>query len=108
MSHPEQFENVTAVCKANVYFEGKVISHTVLLQDGSRKSLGVIQPGEYFFNTGAPERMDITAGACRVKLAGSELWNRYSAGKSFDVPGNSGFNIAVDEGCMEYTCSFLS
>jgi len=25
---PAQFENVTAVCKANVYFGGKVVSHS--------------------------------------------------------------------------------
>lgn len=108
MSHPAQFEPVTAVCKANIYFDGKVVSHTILLADGSRKSLGVIFPGEYHFSTGAPERMDVTAGVCRVKLSGDSKWKTYAAGTSFDVPGNSGFDIAVDEACMEYICSFLA
>ena len=58
MGVPEKFENVTAVCKANVYFDGKVVSHTLVFADDSKKTLGLIYPGEFHFNTGAPERMD--------------------------------------------------
>jgi len=105
---PEQFENVTAVCKANVYFEGKVVSHTLLFADGSKKTLGLIYPGSYTFNTGAPERMEVVAGVCRVKVAGQDAWTDYAAGTYFDVPGNSAFDIAVDSGVMEYICSFLA
>ncbi len=101
----QQFENVTAVAKANVYFDGKVVSHTLLLPDGSRKTLGVIFPGCYSFNTEAPERMDITDGACRVKLAGQGEWSDYAAGDAFDVPGHSAFEIAAD-GVCQYICSF--
>ena len=108
MAHPAQFENVTAVCRANVYFDGKVVSHTILLADGSRKSLGLIYPGEFHFGTGAPERMDITVGACRVKMAGDSDWKTYTAGESFSVPGDSSFDIAVSDGLLEYICSFLS
>ena len=104
---PEKFENVTAVCKANVYFDGRVVSHTILLADGERKTLGLIYPGEYKFNTGAPERMEMIAGNSRVKLAGSDEWMAYPGGTFFDVPGNSAFEIAVDEGVAEYVCSFL-
>jgi hypothetical protein len=102
---PEKFENVTAVCKANVYFDGKVISHTVLLGDGRKKTLGLIYPGSYHFNTDAPELMEITAGTCRAKLAGEEVWNRYAAGSSFRVPGKSAFDIAADQ-ITQYVCSF--
>lgn len=104
---PEKFENVTAVCKANVFFDGKVVSHTLFFPDGSKKTLGVIFPGSYTFDTGAPERMELVAGACRVRLAGSDKWNTYAAGSFFDVPGNSAFDIAVNEGILEYVCSFL-
>ncbi len=104
---PEKFENVTAVCKANVFFDGKVVSHTLFFPDGSKKTLGVIFPGSYTFDTGAPERMELVAGACRVRLAGSDGWSTYGAGSFFDVPGKSGFDIAVDEGILEYVCSFL-
>ena len=108
MALPAQFENVTAVCKANVYFDGRVVSHTVIFPDGARKTLGLIYPGEYHFTTGAPERMEVTVGACRVKLAGESQWKPYKSGEPFDIPGNSAFDIAVQDGVMEYICSFLS
>ena len=104
---PQQFEKVSVVCKANVYFDGKVISHSVLFADGTKKTLGLIYPGSFHFNTGAPERMDIIAGACRVKLAGENTWSNYASGTSFKVPGNSSFDIAVEQGVAEYICSFL-
>lgn len=67
---PESFRGVEVVTKANVYFEGKVVSHTVRFSDGSKKTLGLIYPGEYHFGTDAPERMQIVAGACRVRIDG--------------------------------------
>ena len=105
-TQPTQFDNVSVVCKANVYFDGKVVSHTVLLSDGSKKTIGLIYPGSFTFNTDAPERMDIIAGSCRVKLAGEPEWESCSAGEFFAVPGKSSFEIAVDEGAAEYICSF--
>jgi uncharacterized protein YaiE (UPF0345 family) len=105
---PEKFENVTAVCKANVYFGGRVVSHTILFADGTKKTLGLIYPGEFKFNTGAPERMEMIAGDCRVKLPGADAWKAVPAGEYFDVPGNSAFEIAVDAGIAEYVCSFLA
>lgn len=101
-----KFENVTAVAKANVYFDGKVVSHSLLFADGAKKTLGLIYPGEYHFGTDAPERMDIVAGACRVRLDGKSDWQEYAAGTFFRVPGKSGFDIAVTSGIAEYVCSF--
>ncbi|MEW6235224.1 MAG: pyrimidine/purine nucleoside phosphorylase [Candidatus Omnitrophota bacterium] len=106
MNQPSQFDNVSVVCKANVYFDGNVVSHTVLFPDGKKKTLGLIYPGSYSFNTGAPERMEIVTGSCRVRLAGSMDWNEYPSGSTFLVPGNSSFEIAVEEGIAEYICSF--
>ena len=103
---PERFDDVSVICKANVYFEGKVISHTVLFKDAKKKTVGLIFPGSFKFNTDAPERMEITAGACRVKQAGENQWKSYPAGTFFMVPGKSFFEIAVDEGIAEYICSF--
>ncbi len=101
----QQLENVTVVCKANVYFDGKVVSHTVL--DGDRKrTIGLIYPGSFTFNTDAPERMDIVAGSCRVRLGGASDWNTYDSGTFFRVPGKSAFDIAVDAGIAEYVCTF--
>ena len=101
-----EYKNVTAVAKANVYFEGKVVSHTILLEGGEKKTLGLIYPGEFHFGTDAPERMDIVAGACRVRLDGTSEWTDYAAGTFFKVPGKSGFDITVASGIAEYVCSF--
>jgi hypothetical protein len=104
---PAQFSGVTVVTKANVYFDGKVVSHTVLLPGGARKTLGLIYPGSYHFSTGAPERMEITAGSCRVTPDGGGAAADYTVGQHFDVPGKSGFTIEVTAGICEYICSFL-
>jgi uncharacterized protein YaiE (UPF0345 family) len=104
---PAQFAGVTAVTKANIYFDGKVVSHAIVFADGSKKTLGLIYPGTYHFGTGAPERMELVAGACTVKLDGSTTVTNYTAGQFFDVPGNSGFDIEVKSGICEYICSYL-
>lgn len=107
MPLPTAFTGVTVHPKANVYFDGKVVSHTVLLPDGAKKTLGLIYPGSYHFGTDAPERMEIVAGTCRVTLDGQNAVMEYAAGAHFDVPGKSGFTIEVLEGICEYICSFL-
>ncbi|HEY3418750.1 MAG TPA: pyrimidine/purine nucleoside phosphorylase [Armatimonadota bacterium] len=103
---PPQYDQVSVLTKANVYFDGNVVSHTVLFASGEKKTLGLIYPGAYNFGTGAPERMDIVSGACRVRLAGEEAWTAYAAGSFFQVPGNSSFDIAVEDGIAEYICSY--
>lgn len=107
MSNPVQFENVTAVAKANVYFDGKVVSHTVLFPSGEKKTLGLIYAGKYHFGTDKAERMEIVAGACSVKLDGESDVKNYAAGTAFEVPAKSGFDIEVADGICEYICSFL-
>jgi hypothetical protein len=104
---PTQFTGVTVVTKANVYFDGKVVSHSVLMPDGAKKTLGLIQPGSYHFGTGAPERMEIVAGACRVTIDGQTQTAAYTAGQVFEVPGRSGFTIEGAGGLCEYICTFL-
>lgn len=104
---PTQLENVTAVTKANIYFDGKVVSHTVLMPSGAKKTLGLIYPGSYNFGTGAPEIMEIVAGTCKVKLKGETEWKSCGAGAHFKVPGDSAFDISVESGICEYICSFV-
>ncbi|MBW8371607.1 MAG: pyrimidine/purine nucleoside phosphorylase [Thiobacillus sp.] len=101
-----QFDNVSVVSKANVYFDGKCVSHSITLADGTKKSVGVILPSPLTFNTGAPEVMQTVAGSCRVKLAGETEWKTYSAGQSFDVPANSSFDIEVMGDPYHYVCHF--
>lgn len=102
-----QFTNVTAEAKANVYFEGKVVSHGVTLEDGSTKSFGLIYPGSYHFGTEAAERMEITDGACAVTLDGSDESSNYCADEYFDVAAKAGFTIEVTEGICQYVCSYI-
>jgi hypothetical protein len=108
MSQPTSFSQVTVDTKANVYFDGKVVSHSIHFADQSKKTLGLIYPGEYHFGTADAERMEIIAGLCEVTLDGSTDVTTYAAGTHFDVPANSGFTIKVSEGICEYICSFLS
>ena len=102
-----KFENVTVHAKANIYFDSKVVSHSIVMEDGAKKTLGLIYPGSYHFNTEQAEKMEIIAGSCKVILDGSEESNSYSEHQSFDVPANSGFTIEVNEGICEYICSFI-
>ena len=100
-----EFKNATIRHKANVYHGGQVTSRTIITPEGEMKTLGVMLPGTYRFSTEAPERMDVTQGHCRVKLAGEQQWKGYQAGESFHVPGNSHFEIEVDD-LLDYICHF--
>ncbi len=104
---PAEFKGVTAVAKANVYFDGKVVSHTLLFPDGSKKTLGLIYPGKFHFGTDKAELMEIVDGSCSVKLDGQPAVSSYSGGQSFDVPAKSGFDIEVGSGICQYICSFI-
>ena len=100
-----QLQNVTVLPEANVYFDGRCVSHTVLLTDGTRKTVGVVLASTLTFGTDSPETMQVTAGSCRVRMAGSEEWTEYAAGTSFAVPGSSSFDVQVDER-FDYICSY--
>lgn len=106
-SIPKEFPGVTALTKANVYFNGKVVSHSLLFPDGSKKTLGLIYPGQYHFGTDKAERMELVAGQCVIKLDGSAAHKSCSAGQSFEVPAKSGFDIEVKGDICEYICSYL-
>ena len=101
-----QFDNVSVVKKANIYFDGKCVSHTVVFADGTKKSVGVIFPSSLVFNTGAPEIMELNSGKCRVRLKGETEWKTYEGGQSFNVPGNSSFDIEVTGEPYHYVCHF--
>lgn len=100
-----QLNQVDLTLKSNVYFDGKCVSHTIHLADGTRKTVGVIFPSTLRFTTGAPEVMEVIGGACKVRLDGEATWSQYGAGEKFSVPGNSAFDIEVVE-FMDYVCHF--
>ena len=101
------FSDVTASAKANIYFDGNVISHTLVTAEVEKKTLGLIYPGEYHFGTELAEDMIVVAGSCTVKLDGTEETQSYTDGDTFSIPANSGFDITVSEGICEYVCSFV-
>lgn len=101
-----QFENVTVVKTANQYFGGQVTSRTVLFADGSRKTLGIMMPGDYEFGTDAAEFMEILAGKLDVLLPGESEWQTIEAGQSFNVPANASFGVKVLQ-VTDYCCSYL-
>jgi uncharacterized protein YaiE (UPF0345 family) len=100
-----QLDKVSVLTQANVYFDGKCISHTVITADGVRKSVGVILPSTLRFTTGAPERMELVAGRCKVRLDGADAWAEYQGGQSFDVAGDSAFDIETVD-TLHYLCHF--
>jgi uncharacterized protein YaiE (UPF0345 family) len=101
-----EFKNVTVVREANIYFDGKVVSRTVLFPDGSKKTLGVMLPGEYEFSTSDKEIMEILSGELDVLLPGEAAWKTITGGRSFEVPGNAKFKLKVKK-LSDYCCSFI-
>jgi uncharacterized protein YaiE (UPF0345 family) len=101
-----QFDNVSIVKAANVYFDGKVTSRTVLFADGTRKTLGIMLPGDYDFGTADAEIMEITAGEMLVLLPGKTEWEKVTGGQTFEVPANSRFKLQVKT-VADYCCSYV-
>ena len=101
-----QFDNVSVLKAANFYFDGKVSSRTVMFPDGSKKTLGVMLPGEYEFGTAQKELMEITSGKMEVLLPGADSLETFTGGTSFEVPGDSSFSLKVSEP-VDYCCSYL-
>ncbi len=103
----DKIDNVSVGKKANVFFDGKCVSHSVFFPDGSRKTVGVVLPNSKLtFNVGAPELMEITAGECSVKIAGESAFKTYAAGTSFKVAANGSFDIHTGAEPVDYVCSF--
>ncbi len=102
----DEFENVKVVKKANVYFDGKVTSRVVWFADGTRKTLGIILPGEYEFGTGDGEIMEVLQGELIALLPGESEWKSYKQGTSFEIAPNSSFKMKT-EVVSDYCCSYI-
>lgn len=101
-----EFKNVTVIKKANVYFDGGVTSRTIIFEDGSKKTLGIMLPGEYEFNTSDKEIMEILSGELDVLLPAQTAWKHIRGGEAFDVPASSKFSLKVKT-LSDYCCSFI-
>jgi uncharacterized protein YaiE (UPF0345 family) len=101
----EQIQSVSIATKANVFFDGKCVSHAIVTANGEKKSVGVVLPSHLTFNTAAPEIMECVSGACEYKLAGSDSWQHSGPGDKFSIGANSSFEIKVSES-YHYICHF--
>ncbi|WP_310831794.1 pyrimidine/purine nucleoside phosphorylase [Paenibacillus pedocola] len=100
-----QFTNATIQKAANVYYDGKVTSRTVILEDGTKVTLGIMLPGVYEFGTDGPETMEILSGDLKVLLPGTDIWREIKGAETFHVPGNSKFALEVFA-LTDYCCSY--
>ena len=102
-----EFTNVTVVKTANIYFDGKVTSRIVNFADGTKKTLGIMLPGEYDFGTEAAEIMEILQGEMTVLLPGESDWRKIVGGETFNVPAHSRFQLKVTA-VTDYCCSYAA
>lgn len=100
-----RYNNVTVENAANIYFDGKVTSRTVWLEDGNKITLGIMLPGEYEFGTDSLEVMDITSGNLRVLLPGQDQWIELEGKGTFVIPAHSSFKLEVLT-VTDYCCSY--
>ncbi|WP_243371303.1 pyrimidine/purine nucleoside phosphorylase [Geotalea sp. SG265] len=102
-----EFNNVTVVKEANIFFNGGVTSRTIIFPSGEKKTLGIMMPGEYEFKTAAAELMEILSGDLDVQIGNAQSWQPVKGGESFEVPANSSFRMKVKT-VADYCCSFLA
>ncbi len=102
----EKFENITIVKKANIYYEGKVTSRTVIFDSGEKKTLGIMMPGDYEFATDKKEVMEILSGTLMIQLAGDDHWIDIQDTYTFEVPANSSFKLKIAK-VTDYCCSYV-
>ena len=101
-----EFKDVTVIKEANIYFDGKVSSRTVVFADGSSKTLGLMLPGDYEFNTADKEIMEIMSGDLEILLPNAKGWQVVKGGESFEVPANSKFSVKIQT-ITDYCCSYI-
>jgi len=88
----------------NEYFDGKVKS--IAFQTATLPAtVGVMQAGEYEFNTDKKETMSVVSGALTVKLPGSNVWQTFQAGDSFVVEAQQTFQLKVEVDTA-YLCTY--
>lgn len=100
-----KFENATVVKEANIYYDGKVTSHTLEFSDGSIKSLGIMLKGEYTFATNDKEIMEILSGELEVKLPNEE-WKILNTPATFEVVAGESFDLKIKT-VTDYCCSYI-
>ena len=100
-----EIKNITIKKEANIYYDGKVTSRTITLEDGSTQSLGIMLPGEYTFGTEQAEIMEMLSGELDIKLPNEE-WKTLNTPETFNVPANSSFDLKIKT-VTDYCCSYI-
>ncbi|MBC2857117.1 pyrimidine/purine nucleoside phosphorylase [Cetobacterium sp. 2A] len=100
-----EFKNIDIIKAANVYFDGKVNSRNIFFMDGTKKTLGFMQAGEYEFNTAMAEVMEVLNGEMKIKREDDSEFVIYKSGESFSIKANSSFKIIVEK-YADYCCSY--
>lgn len=90
--------------QVNEYFDGKVKSIAVNNAEGNATT-GVIEPGEFEFDTNTKEHMTVTFGEMMVQLPGKEDWKLYKQNESFTVGKGLLFRVKVSEP-VSYLCTY--
>jgi len=101
-----KLENISMIKEANVYFNGKVTSRTIFLENGEKQTLGVMMPGEYTFDTDLAEIMEMMSGELEIKLPGESEFKKLNTPESFNVPANSSFDLKIKT-VTDYCCSYI-
>jgi len=102
-----ELKNISIIKEANIYFNGKVTSRTIFLEDGTKQTLGVMQAGDYTFDTQEAEIMEMMSGELEIKLPGESEFKTLNTPESFKVPANSSFDLKIKT-VTDYCCSYIT
>lgn len=100
-----EFKNISISKEANILYDGNITSRSITFEDGSKKTLGIMLPGEYELNTVNKEVIDINSGVLEVMLP-AEDWVEYTAPATIEIAQNSKFKLRVSS-LVDYCCSFI-
>jgi len=100
-----EIKNVTIKKEANIYYDGKVTSRSITMQNGDSISLGIMLPGEYTFGTNEAEIMEMLSGELEIRLP-NEQWKTLNTPETFNVPANSSFDLKIKT-VSDYCCTYI-
>lgn len=101
-----KLENISIIKEANVYYDGAVVSRTIFLPNGEKQTLGVMQPGEYTFETDLAEVMEMMSGELEIRLPGESEFKKLNTPETFNVPAHSAFDLKIKT-VTDYCCSYI-
>jgi hypothetical protein len=89
---------------ANEYFNATVKSLGYTSATG-KSTVGVMEEGEYQFDTSTHETMIVIEGELIAQLPNEIAWKSYKAGEQFEVEANTKFKVK-SVGQTSYLCQY--